>query len=260
MRQTKHNLIILAFLILGCALPVSPLWAFPSHAPIEYNAPSESITEINSNRGRSNHGKDKKIRHGRDAKNFHRDSIIKKFREKHNAVQKLGNKKNTIFYERQNYGKFISEILSSNPSHWAKNRYLRKGLIAHEGGRANGHTIERHVGLSNKGLKDRYANDKTLIRRDGTKTAEVSTFRSLREAERFIERTLQNNKKEISNWLNGNSNRSLVLKHSFSETTGRSLHGPSGKISDVNGVKVIIKRDPHAPNGWQVLTAYPEKG
>ena len=249
-KNTYNRYIIFFILTIGFIQPTGSAWGFYSYDISSHSVISLSITQ-------AGHGKPKPRQEKKNKKKqttIHRKHVIEQIRRSR--------------WERESFETTKRQILESRASDRAKYKYLKDGLIAHEGHarQSGGHTIERHVGLSNKGLRDRYAHDRSLIKRDGTKTPEISTFHSLKKAEHFIERTIQEkmktkkDQKEMKDFLK-QQNGVLVWSKSFgSETTGSSLHGVSGQISNVNGVRVVLKRDANHRNGWKVLTAYPEKG
>tara|TARA_B100001989_G_scaffold252966_1_gene237228 strand:- start:5692 stop:6444 length:753 start_codon:yes stop_codon:yes gene_type:complete len=246
-RPTAKLYAIAAILILiGIALPVSAAHSFSllSAQSVGYTEPSEYLTEINSNRGRSNYGKNKKGRKGHGA-------------SKKTILDRLHQKK---LYQRENFKKFIRDIRSSKASDRANFKYIKEGIIAHETGLRQGHTIEKHVGLSNKGLKDRHQKEKV---EQGKKSNTFSTFKDLRSAERFIEKTIEakmktpEGRKEMRDFLRGPHNGEFKLSHTFSEITGRKYNGHTGEFSNVHGVKVTLLRNNKMPNGYQIVTAFP---
>jgi len=243
----KLSFLITLLLCMGMLLPVNHAQSFSTPASVEYSKPSDFIVEVGYGKPKPRQKKNK----GKRAA-AHRKHIIEQMSRS---------------WERESSEATKRQILESKPADRANFKFLKDGLIAHEGHsrQPGGHTIQRHVGLSNKGLKDRYAHDKSLIAKSGSKkgqraTEYISTFHSLKKAEHFVEQTLQHNGKKIEKWLNGSSYKPLRLDHIFTETTGSSLHGPSGQINNVNGVRVVLKRAPNHRNGWKLLEAMPEKG
>jgi len=162
----NHSFLLILLFVMGFALPASPVWSLPSH-PLAQGS-STSILEIANNKPKPRQKKNK----GKRA-SAQRKHIIERI---------------TRSWQRKSLEATKRQILESKPADRVNFKFLKDGLIAHEGHsrQPGGHTIQRHVGLSNKGLKDRYAHDKSLIAKKGPKKGQkttdyISTFRSLKE-------------------------------------------------------------------------------
>ncbi len=124
-----------------------------------------------------------------------------------------------------------------------------------------GHTISRHVGKSDQDLINRLKKNK--------KISAASTFKTIGDAEKAIEKTIEKNYKKFKEWLKtARKGERLVLKGSGK---GKGIsrkdfkkamksENPEKALSDAikkrSKCKVIIKAD--GKGGFFVLTAYPE--
>ena len=157
-------------------------------------------------------------------------------------------------FHAQSYGIF-------KPFDRAHFRYIKEGIIAHEAGLRKGHTLKEHVGLSDKGLKDRHQKEKVEGKK---KSNSFSTFKDFKSAEHFIEKTIEakmktpEGRREMEKFLEGPQNGELKWKHSFSEITGRKYNGHLKEFSNVKGVEVTLLRNKNMPNGYQIITAFPK--
>ncbi len=112
----------------------------------------------------------------------------------------------------------------------------------------NGHTLAEHVGRSGSQLTER------VMRRKGIPYA--SSFTDQAAAERLIARTIDGQAAAVDRWLHSSSPR-LKLVNVLIETTGRSA-SRDGVIAEVRGIRVVLERDPSMPEGFRVLTAFPQ--
>jgi len=114
--------------------------------------------------------------------------------------------------------------------------------------RKGGHTIERHVGLTDAQLADR-------LRREPSISA-ASTYVDLETAERVVHEALAENARELDAWTRRSGDRTnLVLDIDLDETVGRSMRrGEQPK--DVDSALVVVKWD---GRGYYVLTSYPQE-
>ena len=114
-----------------------------------------------------------------------------------------------------------------------------------------GHTIEKHVGKTEKWLRERLDTDPELR---GEKFA--SSFYDKALANRAQMQAVKTYKGRIDDWLRGGSGRPLTLDIDLGEpagivvTRGRSGHTVSSKV------RVVIARD-NTAQGWRVLTSFP---
>ncbi|WP_327297342.1 RNase A-like domain-containing protein [Streptomyces sp. NBC_01197] len=156
---------------------------------------------------------------------------------------------------------FITAMSEGDYNAW--NRASRKGAKPPQPREADplkdegygGHGVTKHVGRSDQQMGDRLAQEK------GTKG--VSTYRTVGDAQRFSQRTIDANKQRVSNWLKGAKNGSSKEfdMSDTGEVTGRSLSREDWRDGtgsrDVHGARVVLRADPDAPGGYYVLTTHP---
>lgn len=118
-------------------------------------------------------------------------------------------------------------------------------LGRHEG--AGGHTLARHVGRTDEQLLERLERSPHLKR--------VSTFIDLRTAEAALRKMLTDHQSAIVHWLK-HGERSLELDSTFTSVIGR-VATRDGTIVDEHSVRLVLVRDRRMPNGFHILTAYP---
>lgn len=119
-------------------------------------------------------------------------------------------------------------------------------LASHE--RGSSHTIARHVGKSDEFLTDRLVNNPRL--------PFASTFRDQAAAERWVERVMASQRPAIDRWLRSAQSRGTFTDN-FADVTGRSI-ARDGRVLEARRVRVALQRDPSMPEGFKVLTAFPE--
>lgn len=119
-------------------------------------------------------------------------------------------------------------------------------LLRHE--RSGSHSVAIHVGKKPGDLIERL---KTF-----PDVPMASSFRSLSEADRIIEHVLRRRRTEIEAWLAGGS-RPLRLDEVMSAPTGISVRRGGG-ILEVTGVRVVLIHDRGMPEGYRILTSFPQ--
>jgi len=120
------------------------------------------------------------------------------------------------------------------------------GLMAHEG--INGsHTIAKHVGKSLSYLKRRLA---TEFERD-----DVSTFLSRAEAENSISEALEAHHAKIALWLRTTGKEGLRINHKLERPVGLILSRDTMRAIEGSGIRVILRRHPSFPGGFNIHTA-----
>jgi CDI toxin RNase A-like protein len=124
------------------------------------------------------------------------------------------------------------------------------GLKAHEGvGR--GHTLARHVGLTDDMLRAR------LTGSAGTKPVNrASTFFDRATAEDAVSGALTANATRVQLFLGSNKARTEIVQE-FDRAIGRSIGKGESAVSEVSKVKVILVKD-SSKLGYHVRTAFPE--
>ncbi|MFC7492813.1 MULTISPECIES: RNase A-like domain-containing protein [unclassified Nocardioides] len=120
-------------------------------------------------------------------------------------------------------------------------------LSAHEGP-TRGHTLKKHVGKS----------DEQLLKRlqDEPEIPMSSSFADQATAERMVSEELARRSADVEAWLAG-SRRRLILNDWGPGIAGRSA-ARDGIVSDVEGIRVVLQRDPTMPSGFTIKTAFPQ--
>jgi hypothetical protein len=117
--------------------------------------------------------------------------------------------------------------------------------------RLGGHTLRRHVGLSDDDLKARLRREHHI--------AAASTYTDRATAERIVGETLDQSRHRIETWLAREGPRpNLVLDYrgSRSRPIGRSLGRSERGARSVFDAIVVLEWD--GQNSYIVLTSYPE--
>jgi len=123
-------------------------------------------------------------------------------------------------------------------------------LRRHEGGKARGHTIRKHVGQTDRQLRRR------LRQEPDRKFA--STFPDEKTAAAAIKQNLKANKEELESWMKGGRYKSPALRTTLLTQTGRVMRR-DGVIFGSTKVLTVVVRDDGMPNGYRILTSFPEK-
>ncbi|MEY3870862.1 MAG: hypothetical protein RLZZ338_4756 [Cyanobacteriota bacterium] len=121
------------------------------------------------------------------------------------------------------------------------------GLTAHES--AGGHTLARHVDLTETELSNRLATQTTLPR--------ASSFLNREIAEQAISDAIDANQTQITNWLSGNSAR-LQINHTATNPIGVTLTRGAPSTVPAQNLQIVLRRDSTVRLGYYILTAYPE--
>ncbi|WP_331445205.1 RNase A-like domain-containing protein [Streptomyces xanthochromogenes] len=149
-------------------------------------------------------------------------------------------------------------LRDGEPNAWPRSK--RKGPVnpkyradlAGDEGNNGSHTIDRHVEMTTRDLRGR------LRTNPGMEAA--SRYIDEGSAQRFADGAMLKHQKEIGEWLAGTKKKMDFSEH-FDEATGLSLTRENFKQGTaaqwVNGVQVVLKRDPSAAAGYRVLTSYP---
>ncbi|MBS2532000.1 hypothetical protein KGQ20_04385 [Catenulispora sp. NF23] len=126
-----------------------------------------------------------------------------------------------------------------------------------------GHSVERHVGLSDQQLAERFETNLRDVREDGRRPLpNASTYENYADEQRFSQQVIDSNKQEISNWLKSNPTRRKEFTiEDADEVTGRSLSRQDWQNGNgprqVRGATVVLQPDPGAPGGYYILTTFP---
>jgi len=121
------------------------------------------------------------------------------------------------------------------------------GLGAHEGGWWRGHTLLKHVGLTQSQLA-------TRIAQEGLPRG-ASSFTNIATAEHAIIATISANQSLITPWLAGGA-RSLTLFHTTPFTAGIHLAPGASAVTAASRVKLLLYRDPASSIGYRIFTSY----
>lgn len=124
---------------------------------------------------------------------------------------------------------------------------LNGGLVVHE--RAGGHTLARHVGITEASLVNRLVTQPTLPR--------ASSFFNREIAEQTISDAMDANQTQIVNWL-ATATARLSIYHRVNQAIGISLAQNNLHPAIAQNLRIILKRDATVSLGYYILTAYPE--
>ncbi|MGJ7518214.1 RNase A-like domain-containing protein, partial [Pseudomonas baetica] len=121
------------------------------------------------------------------------------------------------------------------------------GLAAHEA--QGGHLIAKHIGRTDEQLANRLKAEPNI--------PAASTFPDRVTAESASARALAANKKKIEKFLTSNKGKTTVSHH-FTQPIGVSM--VNGKTTQVPASKVllVLKKDDRRPEGYFLLTGFPE--
>lgn len=112
-----------------------------------------------------------------------------------------------------------------------------------------GHTLEKHVGQSDEQLHERLTRERNI-------TA-ASTWKDRATAEVTIAKALGAERGRIESWMRRGARRpNLALHYDAAEVIGRSLRRGDSAAVDCTRAVIVLRAD--GPNGFYVLTAYPE--
>jgi hypothetical protein len=110
--------------------------------------------------------------------------------------------------------------------------------------------IKKHVGRTDEQLAARFELEPNI--------PASSTFKTLEEAETIVSKGLANHQQEIINFIKGDKPK-MVIKDRSNHPVGVSiLKGAKESIPAYKFV-LILKRAPKMPDGYLLLTGYPEK-
>lgn len=114
-----------------------------------------------------------------------------------------------------------------------------------------GHTLERHVGLSDQQLEERLGGERNI--------SAASTWTDRATGEITVAEALHAERSRIDDWMRrGARRRNLALHYDARRVIGRSLR--RGDRRRVNCTRAVIVLRADGPDSFYVLTAYPEAG
>jgi hypothetical protein len=158
--------------------------------------------------------------------------------------------KNFLAQMHQRYGNdMVAELGDTVTETVERLNGARRDIDAYE--LLGGHTVEKHVGKTERWLRDRLINDPELR---GEKFA--SSFYDKAVANRAQMQAVKTYRSRIDDWLRGESGRPLKLDVDVGEPAGIVVtRGRSGSTVS-SKVRVVIVRD-NTAQGWHVLTSFP---
>jgi len=129
----------------------------------------------------------------------------------------------------------------------------RINLLAHEareGSRVGGHTISRHVGISETELRARLAAQARI--------PAASTFSSLKIAEQVISKAIRLNASRITAWSqSARTGSKLALMNDAGMTIGQGVIRSSGQLVNMSKFRVVLKYETYNNKPYYILTAFP---
>lgn len=116
---------------------------------------------------------------------------------------------------------------------------------------AGGHTIARHVGRTEAQLRARLtAQNKIPV---------ASTFRTLKEAERFVAEALRENKNAIKEWAkNATSGQTKAFAYDAERVVGEGVVRSTGQLQNLSKIVVVVRKVQEQNRIYFVLTSYPK--
>jgi Bacterial CdiA-CT RNAse A domain len=124
----------------------------------------------------------------------------------------------------------------------------RFSLAAEEA--AGGHTILKHVGQTEAQLRARLLAE--------TRIPAASSFSTLRAAEDAVSAGLKANTAQIRAWASAANNlKPLVLDFDAGSKVGYGVVRSTGTLTDMQGVRIVLRMTRQAGKLYYVLTSYP---
>lgn len=112
-----------------------------------------------------------------------------------------------------------------------------------------GHTLDRHVGRTDDELRERLDRERHI--------SAASTWTDRDTAESVVAEGLAAEGGRIENWMRrGYPRANLALHYDAGRAIGRSLRRGDDKSVDCTRAVIVLRAD--GPNGFYVLTTYPE--
>lgn len=127
---------------------------------------------------------------------------------------------------------------------------IRRGTISLNAEEiAGGHTILKHIGKTEKELRDRLLRERRI--------PAASTFRSLKDAERSVAETIRANKSKIKEWAkDAPVGRAKGFEYDVGKVVGHGVVRKTGKLQDMTKVRVVLKKVSDKNRVYFVLTSY----
>jgi hypothetical protein len=126
-------------------------------------------------------------------------------------------------------------------------RYPSRDLSQDE--RAGGHILRKHVGQTEQQLRDRLQREENITG--------ASTYTDRETAERAVGAAIAQSQRRIQNWLDRSGRHpNLVLDYDSDDPIGRTMNRGENQSRPCAHALVVLKYG--GPNGYYVLTSYPE--
>lgn len=111
-----------------------------------------------------------------------------------------------------------------------------------------GHTIERHVGKTERELLARLEREPDI--------SAASSYFDLETAEVVVAAALKQKRDEVDRWSRGSGGRAnLALRYGHDEPVGITVERGARRARDVESVVVVLR---WTGDDWYVLTSYPD--
>ena len=111
-----------------------------------------------------------------------------------------------------------------------------------------GHTLQRHVGKSDAELRERLSRERHI--------SAASTYTDRSTAEQVVAAALQENRDKVMRWATSSGGHpNLVLDYRSPEPIGKSMNRRDLTSRSCSQALVVLR---WTPNGYYVLTSYPE--
>ena len=112
-----------------------------------------------------------------------------------------------------------------------------------------GHTLERHVGRTDEELRERVERERNI--------AAASTWTDRETAEETVSAALRDGRARIEGWMRrGEQRPNLALHFNAGHPIGRSLRRGASEAVPCTSAVIVLRA--HGPDGFYVLTTYPE--
>jgi hypothetical protein len=151
----------------------------------------------------------------------------------------------------------FSSPLSLNTLYAASSSFEPIDIRQHEGGKHRGHSLAKHVGLSEARLR---------LRLERESIPAASSFPDIITANHAINAILLRNESRIKTWLadKENTNRLRVQgnvqqsRYGIKSPIGTKIIRGEAMLKPCYGLKVILVKNPSMPQGFAILTSYPQ--
>ncbi|MGG4022211.1 RNase A-like domain-containing protein, partial [Geobacillus stearothermophilus] len=116
-------------------------------------------------------------------------------------------------------------------------------------GRAQGHTLAKHVAQT----------DNDLIKRaNGKEKSDATSYTNKNTAISVIDKTIKQNAEDIANWLLNTDIDTKTLLYTSKESIGKGVYrGEKNVHRDIRQAVTVLKRDPSAKEGFIILNSFP---